>query len=91
MSNVKEFPTFEAFVRATYSYKPFTSFFPFGFVRYPVFLSIFISLGIIGLSIFYFKSIYPDSTILGFEPNPENFEILKKNKLSATLFQTPKM
>ena len=25
MSNVKEFPTFEAFVRATYSDKPFTS------------------------------------------------------------------
>lgn len=33
----------------------------------------------IGLSIIYFKIYYPDSKILGFEPNPENFEILKKN------------
>lgn len=33
----------------------------------------------IGLSIIYFKTLYPDSKILGFEPNPENFEILKKN------------
>jgi len=33
----------------------------------------------IGLSILYFKSKYPNSEILGFEPNPENFEILQKN------------
>lgn len=33
----------------------------------------------IGLSILYFKSIYPDSGIIGFEPNPENFQILQKN------------
>lgn len=42
----------------------------------------------IGLSILYFKSIYPDSEIIGFEPNPENFQILQKNikenKLSDT-------
>lgn len=33
----------------------------------------------IGLTIIYFKSIYPKSEILGFEPNIENFEILKIN------------
>ncbi len=33
----------------------------------------------IGLSILYFKSIYPKAEILGFEPNPQNFEILQKN------------
>jgi len=33
----------------------------------------------IGLSILYFKQIYPEAEILGFEPNPENFEILKRN------------
>jgi FkbM family methyltransferase len=33
----------------------------------------------IGLSIIYFKGLYPEAEILGFEPNPENFEILKKN------------
>ncbi len=33
----------------------------------------------IGLSLFYFKSLYPESSILGFEPNPENFIILQKN------------
>jgi len=33
----------------------------------------------IGLSILYFKSIYPEAEILGFEPNPQNFEILQKN------------
>ncbi|MDP3682946.1 MAG: FkbM family methyltransferase, partial [Ignavibacteria bacterium] len=32
-----------------------------------------------GLSILYFKSIYPDSEIIGFEPNPENFQIIQKN------------
>lgn len=33
----------------------------------------------IGLSILYFKQLYPDSTIIGFEPNPKNFKILQKN------------
>ncbi|MEK7497411.1 MAG: FkbM family methyltransferase [Patescibacteria group bacterium] len=33
----------------------------------------------IGLSILYFKSKYPNADILGFEPNPENFQILQKN------------
>lgn len=33
----------------------------------------------IGLSIIYFKSIYPQSTILGFEPNPISFVILNEN------------
>lgn len=33
----------------------------------------------IGLSIIYFKSIYPQSTILGFEPNPISFDILNEN------------
>ena len=33
----------------------------------------------IGLSILYFKNIYPRAEILGFEPNPENFKILQKN------------
>ncbi len=33
----------------------------------------------IGLSILYFKNLYPSSKIIGFEPNPENFQILQKN------------
>ncbi len=33
----------------------------------------------IGISILYFKDIYPNSKILGFEPNPISFEILKEN------------
>lgn len=33
----------------------------------------------IGLSILYFKKKYPQATIVGFEPNPENFLILQKN------------
>jgi len=33
----------------------------------------------IGLSILYFKNLYPQAEILGFEPNPENFKILQKN------------
>lgn len=33
----------------------------------------------IGLSILYFKEKYPQAKILGFEPNPENFKILRKN------------
>lgn len=33
----------------------------------------------IGLSVIYFKTLYPNSTILGFEPDPEIFKVLKKN------------
>jgi len=32
----------------------------------------------IGLSVLYFKSIYPDATIYAFEPDNSNFEILEK-------------
>lgn len=33
----------------------------------------------IGISLLYFKSKYPDSIILSFEPNPISFEILNEN------------
>lgn len=33
----------------------------------------------IGLSIIYFKSKFPKSTIIGFEPDPKIFNVLKKN------------
>lgn len=33
----------------------------------------------IGMSVLYFKSIYPSSTIIAFEPNPNSFEILNEN------------
>lgn len=33
----------------------------------------------IGISIHFFKSIYPKATILGFEPDPNNFILLQKN------------
>lgn len=33
----------------------------------------------IGISILYFKSLYPNSQILAFEPNPISFQILKEN------------
>lgn len=33
----------------------------------------------IGLSILYFKSLYPQAEIIGFEPGPETFDLLKKN------------
>lgn len=33
----------------------------------------------IGLSIFYFKTLYPESRIIAFEPNPTLFNILQKN------------
>ncbi|KKP54425.1 hypothetical protein A3K02_01540 [candidate division WS6 bacterium RIFOXYD1_FULL_33_8] len=33
----------------------------------------------IGISVLYFKDIYPNSEILAFEPNPISFEILKEN------------
>ena len=33
----------------------------------------------IGLSILYFKLLYPEAKIVGFEPNPANFKLLKSN------------
>ncbi|NMM48210.1 FkbM family methyltransferase [Marinigracilibium pacificum] len=33
----------------------------------------------IGISILYFKSRYPDSEIIGIEPDPQNFNMLKEN------------
>jgi FkbM family methyltransferase len=33
----------------------------------------------IGLSVLYFKQLYPDSRIVAFEPNPIAFEMLKEN------------
>ncbi|HUC80407.1 MAG TPA: FkbM family methyltransferase [Flavisolibacter sp.] len=33
----------------------------------------------IGLSVLYFKKIYPDSRIIGFEPDEGNYALLKKN------------
>lgn len=35
----------------------------------------------IGISVLYFKSMYPNSTIAAFEPNPYTFEILEENIL----------
>jgi FkbM family methyltransferase len=33
----------------------------------------------IGLSILYFKELFPNSEIIGFEPDPQNFDTLSKN------------
>jgi FkbM family methyltransferase len=33
----------------------------------------------IGVSVMYFKHLYPDSVITAFEPNPSTFELLKRN------------
>ncbi|MEJ2347986.1 MAG: FkbM family methyltransferase [Patescibacteria group bacterium] len=33
----------------------------------------------IGLSVLYFKKIYPKSKIIAFEPNPDTFKLLKRN------------
>jgi FkbM family methyltransferase len=33
----------------------------------------------IGMSVIYFKYLYPDSKIIAFEPNPSSFHFLKKN------------
>ncbi len=33
----------------------------------------------IGVSVLYFKALYPESTIIAFEPNPNLFALLKKN------------
>jgi FkbM family methyltransferase len=35
----------------------------------------------IGLSILYFKKIYPAARVIGFEPDPHNFHLLQKNLL----------
>lgn len=39
----------------------------------------------IGLSIIYFKQLFPDSEIIGFEPDPKSFEILKRNMKAFSL------
>lgn len=39
----------------------------------------------IGMSIIYFKSLFPAAKIIGFEPNPNTFEILQKNILNNKL------
>jgi FkbM family methyltransferase len=39
----------------------------------------------IGLSIVYFKKLFPESEIIGFEPDPKNFEILTHNVNSFSL------
>ena len=33
----------------------------------------------IGMSLLFFKARYPDATIIGFEPNPDQFRVLQKN------------
>ena len=33
----------------------------------------------IGISVLYFKTLYPDATIIAFEPDPRTFGLLKKN------------
>ncbi len=48
----------------------------------------------IGMSILYFKQQYPDSTVLAFEPDSNNFELLQKNIIewsfdNVKLFQNP--
>jgi FkbM family methyltransferase len=39
----------------------------------------------IGLSVLYFKKLYPDSRIIGFEPDPKVFKTLSKNILTYNL------
>jgi FkbM family methyltransferase len=39
----------------------------------------------IGLSVLYFKSLYPNATVLAFEPDADNFALLKKNVASNKL------
>src|SRR5262245_57786000 len=39
----------------------------------------------IGLSILFFKSLYPDATVLGFEPSPQIFPVLQENVASNKL------
>jgi FkbM family methyltransferase len=33
----------------------------------------------IGISVLYFKKLYPQARIIAFEPNPDNFNVLQKN------------
>ena len=42
----------------------------------------------IGLSIIYFKKLFPESTVIGFEPDPRIFKILEKNLSSAKIVNT---
>lgn len=39
----------------------------------------------IGMSVLYFKWKYPDSSIVAFEPNPNSFDLLKKNVIENNL------
>lgn len=39
----------------------------------------------IGLSIIYFKNCHPDAKVIGFEPDPQNFQLLKENLQSFSL------
>lgn len=39
----------------------------------------------IGLSVIYFKKLYPNSTVLCFEPDKQNFKLLQKNMLANKL------
>ena len=39
----------------------------------------------IGISILYFKTRYPQATIVAFEPNPDQFDVLKNNVVSNEL------
>lgn len=39
----------------------------------------------IGISVLYFKALYPESTIIAFEPNPNLFALLEKNVLDNQL------
>ena len=39
----------------------------------------------IGLATLFFKTLYPNSTIIGFEPNPETFKVYQKNVIQNNL------
>ena len=60
----------EIFVREIYRFRPLTS--------HPLIIDCGAN---IGLSILYFKKIFPGARIIGFEPDPHNFELLQKNLL----------
>ena len=42
----------------------------------------------IGLSILYFKKIFPAAQVIGFEPDPHNFNLLQKNLLQNPALNT---
>ena len=42
----------------------------------------------IGIAIFYFKKLYPDSTVLAFEPDPNTFAMLERNVKTAGFSNT---